>query len=105
MRARIYATSAERQKAYRARQAGPSIIATSMTAKKAKRPPSRPARLVATTESLRLLQGEYESWLESVPESLAEGRVAERLRETIEQLEAAIDILDEIQPPRPFERE
>jgi len=40
-----------------------------------------------------------------MPESLAAGDQAERLQETIEQLETAADLLDEIQPPRGYGRD
>jgi hypothetical protein len=105
MRARIYATSAERQKAYRARHGGELQPTAPTVPRKSKRPPSRAARLTTITESLRLLQGEYESWLASMPESLSESRLAERLQETIDQLEGAIELVCEIQPPRPFQSE
>jgi len=105
MRPRIYATSADRQKAYRARQAERSTAAAPPPPKKPGRPPSRPARLAALTDSLRSLHAEYESWLEGMPESLAAGDQAERLQETIEQLETAADLLDEIQPPRGYGRD
>jgi len=105
MRARIYPTSAERQKAYRARREDGSQAATPTAQKKSRRPPTRPTRLLAITESLRTLQCEYDGWLASMPESLSESRLAERLQETIDQLEGAIELLDEIQPPRPFQSE
>lgn len=104
MRAKIYATSADRQRAYRARQTNPSIGAEQPARKKPKRPPSKPARLAASIDLLRALQTEYESWLEAMPESLAETHLADRLKETIEQFESALEILEEIEPPRPFER-
>jgi hypothetical protein len=55
--------------------------------------------------SLQVLQVEYESWLEALPESLADGDLAERLRDTIEQLAAAADLVAEIEPPRGFGRD
>jgi hypothetical protein len=52
-----------------------------------------------------VLKGEYDEWLDSLPESLQDGTTAERLAETIEQLEAVYDLLVEIQPPRGYGRD
>lgn len=102
MRTRIYATSADRQRAYRARHAQGPTPAVSPPPRKPARPPSRPARLAAARDALTSLQEEYESWLEGLPESLTGGSQAERLQEAIEQLQAVADLLDEIQLPRGY---
>jgi hypothetical protein len=54
---------------------------------------------------VRALQLEYETWLESIPETLEGSSQADRAREAIEQLAAAADMLDEVQPPRGFGRD
>lgn len=105
MRARIYATSADRQRAYRARQTESSARARHPLPAKPKRLPSRPHRLAALAESLQTLQAEYEAWLEALPESMADGDLADRLRDTIEQLGEAADLVGEIEPPRGFGRD
>ena len=100
-RPRTYATAADRQKAYRIRLAAreteqpPPVV-------KLGRPPSRPARLAALEAAARVLRDEYQGWLDSLPESLEESCQAERLRETVEQLDAVTDLLVEVQPPRGF---
>lgn len=70
-----------------------------------RRQPSRPVRLVALEQSLRVLMDEYQGWLDSLPESLEGSSQAERLRDTLEQLEAAADLLSGIEPPRGFGRD
>ena len=66
---------------------------------------SRPDRLAAMTTSLKDLQGEYEHWLNALPDGLAESELADKLAETIEQLATAADILDGIDLPRGFGRD
>ena len=84
-RNRLYATDAERQAAYRARNA----TTAPLRASPGKRPPSRPARLAAIQRTLQELLDEYERWLERLPESLQDTDQAERLKETITLLEEA----------------
>lgn len=60
---------------------------------------------MALESSLRSLLEEYQGWLDTLPESLEDSGQAERLNETIEQLEAAVDILSEVQPPRGYGRD
>jgi len=67
--------------------------------------PSRPARLLALEGSLRALQMEYQAWLDSLPEALEDSVQAERLGETIEQLDAIAELLGEVQPPLGFGRD
>jgi hypothetical protein len=104
MRPRIYPTAAERQKAYRDRKTERPTT-TDPPPRKPRRPPSRPARLAALTEALRSLQAEYEGWLEALPESLANSDLAERLQAAVKQLDAAADLLGEIDLPRGFGRD
>jgi hypothetical protein len=102
-----YATAAERQRAYRARRA--ARLAGNTPSLPGARPPyrlpSRPRRLGALEESLRRLHHEYQAWLESIPESLQDGDQAQRVRETMEQIESAAESLADIVPPRGFGRD
>lgn len=66
---------------------------------------SRPARLEALTTAIQNLQGEYQHWLDRLPDALAEGELADKLTDTIEQLETAADILACIDPPKGFGRD
>lgn len=66
---------------------------------------SRPDRLAAMAEGLQDLQGEYEHWLDALPDALAESELADKLADTIEQLETAVDILAGIDLPRGFGRD
>lgn len=104
-RERVYASNAERQRACRLRRAAGRGGSGPSPSRPAGRPASRPARLAALRGEAERLQQEYEGWLESVPEPLQEGEVAERLRETIEQLEEVVALLGEVQPPRGFGRD
>jgi hypothetical protein len=72
---------------------------------KKRRPLSRLKRLAAVGSEVRALQEEYEEWLNSLPESLAESDQASRLAETVEQLIAITDMLDGVDPPRGFGRD
>ena len=103
-RKRIYSTPADRQRAYRMRVAtgqGAPVRPPSRPG----RPPSRPARLAALQNSLQVLTDEYQNWLDSLPDSLQDSGQGDRLRETIEHLQEAADLLDEIQLPRGFGRD
>lgn len=105
-RQRIYADDTERQRSWRERlksQAAGQM--TTRPAAKAKRAPSRPARLAAILATVEVLQGEYEQWLDALPDSLAESQLAERLTETIDQFQAVTDLLADIDPPRGFGRD
>jgi hypothetical protein len=51
------------------------------------------------------LHDEYQAWLDSMPESLAEGDLADKLQETIDQLEEAVSQVSDIDPPRGFGRD
>lgn len=101
-RPRTYPTAADRQRAYRARLATRQIAPAPAKPRKL---PSRPARLMALESSLRALQMEYQAWLDSLPEALEGSVQAERLGETIEQLDAIAELLGEVQPPLGFGRD
>lgn len=98
----MYASDAERQKAYRLRATAPVLQPIPPTTGRRRRPISRAARLVALCSDAQRLRAEYESWLESLPETLQEGAQAERLTEAIDALETVVDLLSDIQPPRGF---
>ena len=101
---RKYKDAAERQRAYRERlKAGERP--TSPPAKPAKpKRQSRPQRLAAIEEAVRDLAGEYQSWLENLPENLTGSALADDLQETVRQLEAIADDLAAVDPPRGFGR-
>lgn len=109
-RPRLYATAAERQQAYRLRAAEePGARRDSLRHPKEcppkalqKRPPSRPARLAAIIRSLQTLLTEYEHWQDRLPEFQDGSEQQNRLAETIESMEQALDLLTEIQPPRGY---
>lgn len=66
---------------------------------------SRPDRLAALITALQDLQGEYEHWLDTLPDALAESDLADKLTDTIEQLETTADILAGLDLPRGFGRD
>ena len=106
-RPRIYANDTERQRAWRERlkaQAAGQVVAP-VAAVKARRSPSRPARLAALLAAAQQLQAEYEHWLAALPDSLAESPIADRLTETVEQLQTAAELLSEIDPPIGYGRD
>lgn len=102
-RPRQHASAAERQRAYRQRLESRRPEPT--WSSPPRRPPSRPARLAALSAGAQQLRDEYEDWLRSLPEALEDSRQAQVLAETVEQLEAVVDLLTEIQPPRGFGRD
>lgn len=106
-RHRLYATAAERQQAYRRRLAAaqPRLEPSTPPSIRASRPPSRPARLSAIGKEAEKLCEEYQSWLASLPDSLADTDQAHLLEEAVEQLQAVVDLLADIQPPRGFGRD
>jgi hypothetical protein len=104
-RKRIYADATARQRAYRARlqeRLQPQYVPPPP---RPARRPSRPARLTASLAALNSLQDEYEQWLEAMPEALRSSPLGERLIDTIEQLQAASDLLEGIDLPRGFGRD
>lgn len=60
---------------------------------------SRPARLQDLEAATRELATEYQGWLDALPENLADGEMADRLAETVEQLEEIAEVLAAIDPP------
>jgi hypothetical protein len=101
----LYSSVAERQKAYRqrlqARQQGQPLAPPTSQ----RRPPSRPARLTALLEDAEVLRDEYESWFDNLPPGIRESNLAERLQETVEQLNAVVAILTDLDPPRGYDRD
>jgi hypothetical protein len=106
-RPRLYANPAERQRAFRQRlaaiRAGQQVAPPPQV--KRKKPPSRPARLEQSIKDLEALATEYEDWLAALPEPLQESALGDKLRETVEQLTAAADLLREVDPPKGFGRD
>ena len=103
-RPRTYPTAADRQRAYRARLSA-TAISSDLPPVRPRRLPSRPARLAALERTARSLLEEYQAWLDSLPESLEDSVQADRLRETVEQLETVADLLAEVDPPLGFGRD
>jgi hypothetical protein len=103
-RRKVHGSAAERQRAYlqRLHDRNPPVPPPNP---KQRRPPSRPARLQAVISALEELRDEYQQWLDSTPESLQEGEQATRLTETVEQLQAVLDLLSDLAPPRGFGRD
>lgn len=66
---------------------------------------TRPERLDIAREELRSLYRGYEDWLEALPESQTEGSLADKLQETVDALQEALDQLDGIDPPKGFGRD
>ena len=87
-------TSAERQRRFRARRAA-GFALHPVPVNKPARPLPRPARWARALDELRKLQGEYETWRDGLPESLADSRTAERLEEVCE---LDLDVLDVVLP-------
>lgn len=104
-RKRLYDSVAERQRVYRQRLADRTAETASAPKTKPKRPVSRPARVALVMAEVQQLHDDYENWLTALPDSIQNGDQAERLRETIEQLETVSDILSELNPPRGFGRD
>jgi hypothetical protein len=106
-RKRVYATNAQRQQAYRHRLAErlKGHRSASPIPPKLRRPPSRPARLAALMADVQDLLQEYEHWFDSLPESLGDSEMADRLRETVDQMESILDMLSDLRLPRGFGRD
>ena len=92
-------TPAERSARYRAaRQAGtPAVRYRKPTDRR-----SRPEQWRDAVAKLVELQASYQDWLDSLPESLAEGSTAEALRAICE---LDLSELEGIEPPRGFGRD
>ena len=100
---RLYATSADRQRAYRERQraSGPTAEPVLPPAAPVPREPSRRARIHALSEEACKLAAEYQNWRDRLPRNLAEGATAARLEEVIAHLDEVAEALDAIDPPVP----
>jgi len=106
-RTRLHANNAARQKAYRERLAAVSSSerVAPLAAVKQRRPPSRPARLAQLLKDVQSLAAQYEDWLAALPEQLQHSALADKLSETIEQLNGAADLLSDVDPPKGFGRD
>lgn len=104
MQRKIHESPAERQRAYRQRlkerHAGQPPPAPRTTVKKV----ARPQRLAAVLDELDALADGYRNWLAAMPANQGESDLAERLQETIDQFEEAIELVSQIEPPRGFGR-
>ena len=93
-------TNAERQRRYRERRnAGEPVHERPRP--RPPRPKPRPARWAAALAELRTLQGEYETWRDQLPESLADSRTAELLEGVCDVDLDAVDV----ELPRGFGRD
>ena len=93
-------TPAERQARYRAAQASTAPAVKVRYRKPADRR-SRPQRWRDAVAELVELQADYQQWLDTLPESLAEGATADALRAVCE-----VDLSSlEVDPPRGFGRD
>jgi hypothetical protein len=104
-RTRLHANNAERQKAYRRRLGTAQPRQEPPAPTRPRRGPSRPARLLALQVEASTLCEEYAGWLGNLPDSLSETEQAELLNEAVQQLQAVVDLIDEIQLPRGFGRD
>jgi hypothetical protein len=123
MRQKLHDSPAAKQRAYRQRlveqsnratlntppSTGASVRAPEGTGIRSRcstpvRKPSRPVRLTRVIDEIRDLAAGYQDWLDSMPGNQAGTELADRLRETIEQLEEAGDHLELVEPPRGFGR-
>ena len=97
-------TNAERQRAHRQRVkdrlAGLPPVVPPPAPPKPPHRPTRPKQLEEAVSTLRGLLAGYEGWLENLPANLAESEKAGQLQDTIAHLEAALDELEAIDPPR-----
>lgn len=66
---------------------------------------SRPARLADIQQAVSELRQEYDAWFDSLPPSLADSVLADKLVETTDQLEAISEILADVEPPLGFGRD
>ena len=103
-RKRIYANGAERQKAHRQRAAGEAAPAPPAGLAK-KKNLTRPMRLNAAVAAVRRLQEEYQQWLDSLLDFQEGSELEERLTETVEFMDQALELLSEIQLPKGFGRD
>lgn len=106
-RSRLYATDADRQRAYRQRLADgrPAGTEPPPTPTSHKRLPSRPARLARLVDDVQKLTKEYQNWLDALPDALQDTPVGEKLAGTLELLNTALELLSDIDPPKGFGRD
>ena len=106
MSTKKYASAADRQRAHRQRVkerlAGlpTPFLASAPKMKK----PTRPQRLAGAIDMVSALLDEYDSWLDAMPTNLAGTELAEQLQETVASLQAALDALESVAPPRGYGR-
>jgi hypothetical protein len=82
-------TNAERQQRYRERRKDQQ---PRIHYRKPKDRRSRPQRWAEAVETLRQLQGEYQDWLERLPETLQDSALAEKLQEVCDLDLSELDI-------------
>lgn len=104
-KAKTYANNAARQRAYRQRLRDRLAGLTRSMKPSHARQPSRPARLRALLDAAEALRDEYSHWLESLPENLINSPMGERLTETVDILDAVVEALADLEPPRGFGRD
>ena len=104
MQSKIHQSAADKQRAYRQRlQARLAGLCPKAPARRPKRV-SRPERLARVLSEIQDLAEGYQAWLDRMPPNLAESDQAERLQETIDLFQQAVEALDQIDPPRGFGR-
>lgn len=96
------ASNAERQSAHRQRVKDrlAGLPPPQAPLKKLLPKPSRPKQLEQATQLLQGLADGYDAWLGALPANLAESTTAERLQETIDHLQTALEAIEAIDPPR-----
>ena len=97
---RLYATDAERQRAYRERQRAMRATALPPATVRNSPEPSRPARIQTLLDEARKLASEYQHWRDRLPANLAEGQTAAQRDEVLAQLDEVTSTLDAIDPPK-----
>ena len=96
------ASNAERQRTHRQRVKA-RLAGLPRPATPPQKPLPKPSRPKQLGQALKLLQGladGHAGWLAALPANLAESNTAERLRETIDHLQTALDEIEAIDPPR-----
>ena len=94
-------TNAERQRRFRARRAAGEPVRTVEVARPPEDRRPRPKRWADAVDQLRTLQGEYQTWRDQLPESLADSRTAKLLKGVCD---VDLDALD-VELPRGFGRD
>ena len=104
-RKRVYADRAEQMRAYRARRQHLPTTLPPVAASAVGRTASRPARLQALIETLQVMQGDYEAWLDRMPDALVDSPTGEKLIEAVAQFAEAAEVLMAIDLPRGYGRD